>query len=100
MYLGDYGTVLASCMSVRLYNVMTYVAHTCNLYCIFPQPSKAHHKLICYYYDAGRNPRLIIRPAKVEVVYPDPKLYVLREVISKTEMARLKELAAPIVSIA
>ena len=68
-------------------------------YNLFIQPSKDHHKLTCYYYDAGRNPRLIIRPAKVEVVYPDPKLYVLREVISKAEMARLRELAAPIVSL-
>jgi hypothetical protein len=66
--------------------------------CLFLQPSKDHHKLTCYYYDAGGNPRLVIRPAKVEVVYPDPKLYVLREVISEKEMARLRELAAPIVS--
>ena len=32
-------------------------------------------------------------------MYPDPKIYVLREVISEKEMARLRELAAPIVSI-
>lgn len=67
--------------------------------CLFLQPSEDHHKLTCYYYDAGRNPRLIIRPVKVEVMYPDPKIYVLREVISEKEMARLRELAAPIVSI-
>ena len=66
---------------------------------MFIQPAKDHHKLICYYYDAGRNPRLVIRPVKVEVMYPDPKIYVLREVISEKEMARLRELAAPIVSV-
>lgn len=65
---------------------------------LFSQPSKDHHKLICYYYDAGRNPRLVIRPVKVEIVYPDPKLYVLRDIISEQEMARLRALAAPIVS--
>lgn len=65
---------------------------------ILSQPSKDHHKLICYYYDAGRNPRLLIRPVKVEIVYPDPKLYILRDIISEREMARLRELAAPIVS--
>ena len=32
-------------------------------------------------------------------MYPDPKIYVLRGVISEKEMARLRELAAPIVSI-
>ena len=68
-------------------------------YDLYPlQPSSQHHKLVCYYFDNNRNPRLVIRPAKVEVLYPDPKIYVLRELLSDVEMDRLKELAAPKVS--
>ncbi len=59
------------------------------------QPAKEHHKLICYYFTSGNNPRLILRPAKIEVVFPDPRLYMWRDAISEVEMARLKELAEP-----
>ena len=55
--------------------------------------------MICYYYDNGHNPRLVIRPAKIEVAHPEPKIYILRDIISEIEMNRLKELAAPIVSV-
>lgn len=41
----------------------------------------------------------MIRPVKVEVVYPDPSIYVLRDLLSDSEMERLKELAAPKVSL-
>ena len=63
------------------------------------QPSSDHHKLVCYYFDNKNDPRLVLQPVKVEVLYPDPKIYVLRDFISEVEMARLKELAAPKVSI-
>lgn len=60
-----------------------------------PQPAKDHHKLTCYYFNNKRNPRLLLRPIKVEVVFPEPRIYMLRDVISEPEMARLKELAGP-----
>jgi hypothetical protein len=63
--------------------------------CSSLQPSSEHHKLTCYYFNNNRNPRLVISPAKVEVVYPDPKIYVLRGFLDEAEMNRLKELAAP-----
>lgn len=37
----------------------------------------------------------MIQPVKVEIVYPDPKIYVFRDFLSEVEMERLKELAAP-----
>ena len=40
----------------------------------------------------------MIQPVKVEVVYPDPKIYIIRDLLSDNEMNRLKELAAPKVS--
>ena len=69
-----------------MYNTHTHT-HT--------QPSEDHHKLTCFYYTNKNNPRLILRPAKVEVAFPNPKIYILRDIISKPEMARLKELAEP-----
>ena len=54
---------------------------------------------MCYYYDNNHNPRLVIQPGKVEVVHPDPKIYVIRDFLSDVEMDRLKELAAPKVSL-
>ncbi len=41
----------------------------------------------------------MIQPVKVEIVHLDPKIYVLREILSEVETERLKELAAPKVRI-
>ena len=76
------------CLMLCLINVSTF----------WLQPSSLHHKLVCYYFHNNRNPRLIIRPVKVEILYPDPKIYVLREIVTEREMERLKVLAAPKVS--
>ncbi len=54
-------------------------------------------KLTCYYYSSGNNPRLIIQPVKVEVVYLNPNIYMLRDILSEREMERLKELGGPAV---
>ena len=62
-----------------------------------PQPGKDHHKLVCFYYDNDRNPRLILRPQKVEVAFPEPKIYIFRDSITEKEMSRLKDLARPMV---
>ena len=40
----------------------------------------------------------MIRPVKVEVLYPDPKIYVFRDILNDHEIDRLKELATPKVS--
>lgn len=75
-------------------NVVSAPVLVCDIFLIL-QPSSQHHKLICYYFNNKMNPRLIIQPAKVEVVYSDPKIYVLRDFLSDVEMERLIELAAP-----
>ena len=70
--------------------------HTYTLPLSYEQPAEIHSELTCYYYDAGRNPRLVIRPIKLEVVYPDPKIYVFREILTDQEMKRLKDLGEPV----
>lgn len=77
--------------------LFSHSPHTITLLPPLIQPAKDHHKLTCYYYNNKRNSRLLLRPAKVEVVFPEPRIYMLRDVISEPEMARLKELAEPIV---
>ena len=42
------------------------------------QPKEYQSELMCFYYDNNRTPRLIIQPVKVEIVFPEPRLYVLR----------------------
>lgn len=61
-----------------------------------PLPPRQHHKLVCFYFTNRRKPRLLLRPAKVEVVYPRPKIFVFRDLLSEREMARLRELAQPL----
>ena len=63
------------------------------------QPAEEHHKLFCFYYTGRNNPRLILKPAKMEVVFPDPKLYMWRDALSEPEMSRLKQLAEPKVCV-
>ena len=57
------------------------------------QPPSQHARLICYYHN--HHPRLLIQPAKIEVVYPDPEIYVIRDLLNDAEMDRLIEIAAP-----
>ena len=84
-------TIDSLCLLLLLYTTHNIpLAHT--------QPPGMERKLNCYYYNAGRNPRLIIRPAKIEVAYFEPKVYVLRDILTQREMARLKELGGPVVS--
>ena len=62
---------------------------------LLSQPPKHHHRLLCFYFTNRRKPRLILRP--VEVVYPRPRIFVFRDLLSEPEMARLRELAQPLV---
>ena len=62
-----------------------------------PQPPSQHHKLLCFYFTNRGKPRLILRPVKVEVVFPRPRIVVFRDLLSEQEMARLRELAQPLV---
>ncbi len=50
--------------------------------------------LTCFYLHKN-NPRLLIQPVKVEVVYPDPMITILHDILTDAEMNRLKELAGP-----
>ncbi|XP_064393719.1 prolyl 4-hydroxylase subunit alpha-1-like isoform X2 [Halichondria panicea] len=63
-----------------------------------PYPTEIERKLTCFYYNGGNNPRLIIQPVKVEVVYLDPRIYILRGIVSDREIERLKELGGPVLN--
>ena len=60
-----------------------------------PVPRDQHHKLMCFYYTKSKDPQLILRPAKIEIVYLKPKIFVLRGLVSQTEILRLQELGGP-----
>lgn len=49
--------------------------------------------MMCWYYSA--TPRLKIRPAKFERVFVKPEILIMRNVLSESEMDKIKELAAP-----
>lgn len=67
--------------------------------CYLHQPKGMHQKLICYYDDRNRNPRLVLSPVKVEVLHVDPDLFMFRDLLTEGEMNRLKELASPKVQV-
>ena len=48
--------------------------------CHIMQPKEYDSELMCFYYDNHRTPGLVIRPVKVEVVFPKPRLFILRSV--------------------
>lgn len=50
-------------------------------------------KMICWYYNGP--PRLKIRPAKVERVFVKPEILIFRDILTETEMDKIKELASP-----
>ena len=58
-------------------------------------PRDQHHKLMCFYYTKSKNPQLILRPAKIEIAYLNPKIFILRGLVSEAEILRLQELAGP-----
>ncbi|XP_019849479.1 PREDICTED: prolyl 4-hydroxylase subunit alpha-2-like isoform X2 [Amphimedon queenslandica] len=60
-----------------------------------PIPSHLHKKLICYYFNNKRNPRLILSPIKTEVAFVKPKIYIFYDIVTDREIERLKELANP-----
>lgn len=62
------------------------------------QPPTVAASQICFYTNRNRTPRLILQPAKVEVAWTEPTVLLFRDVLSDTEVDRLKELAGPIVS--
>lgn len=50
-------------------------------------------KMLCWYYSG--TPRLKIRPAKFERVFLKPEIIIMRQVLTETEMNKIKELASP-----
>jgi len=67
--------------------------------CFVLQPPELHRKYICFYYNNHRNPRLLVNPAKVEIANLKPRVWMIRNVLTETEMNRLKELAGPKVGV-
>lgn len=49
----------------------------------------------CFYTTGKGHPQLVLRPIAVEVVYVKPTLLLYKNVLSDSEMDRLKELAVP-----
>ena len=70
-----------------------------NVFVVFVQPPDQQKKYICFYYNNHRNPRLLLRPAKVEIANLKPRVWMLRNVLMESEMDRLKELAGPKVCV-
>ena len=48
-------------------------------------------------FDASNNPRLLLSPARVELLCVVPRVELLHEVISDAEIAHVKRLARPLV---
>ena len=63
------------------------------------QPPEEYKKYICFYYNNHRNPRLLLKPAKIEIANLKPRVWMLRGVLMESEMNRLKELAGPKVCV-
>lgn len=59
-----------------------------------PIPERYKKYLICWY--RRDHPSLILKPAKLERLYPKPELIMFRDAIREEEMARIKELADPL----
>ena len=49
----------------------------------------------CFYTTGRQHPQLVLRPVAVEVVYVKPTILLYRNLLSDSEMDRLKELATP-----
>ncbi|KAL9962659.1 hypothetical protein ACROYT_G031780 [Oculina patagonica] len=50
--------------------------------------------LICWYH-GRKNPLLMIRPVKVEMVWRKPRIFIFRDLLSTAEANRIKEIATP-----
>jgi len=59
-----------------------------------PVPRKYRKYLICWL--KQDHPRLILKPAKVERLYPRPEILMFRDVIRDTEIEAMKTLADPL----
>ncbi|XP_078383611.1 prolyl 4-hydroxylase subunit alpha-1-like isoform X2 [Oculina patagonica] len=51
------------------------------------------NKMTCWYYSA--TPRLKLKPAKFERVFVKPEIIIMRNILTDSEMNKIKELAAP-----
>ncbi|XP_043912048.1 prolyl 4-hydroxylase subunit alpha-1 isoform X4 [Protopterus annectens] len=52
-------------------------------------------KLFCRYFDAGKNPRLVLAPAKEQDEWDKPRIVRYVDILSEEEMEKIKELAKP-----
>ncbi|XP_067935158.1 prolyl 4-hydroxylase subunit alpha-1-like [Watersipora subatra] len=60
------------------------------------KPNPNEHKLTCFYSSANRDPLLVLAPAKVEVLYEEPLVWIFHDVISDNEIGVVKGLATPL----
>lgn len=52
----------------------------------------------CYFANVGNDLRAILTPSRVEMVFNEPPILLLRGVISRKEIDHIKKLASPLVS--
>lgn len=60
---------------------------------LYHQEYADQHKLTCHY--ARHHPTLLISPIKVEQVYLDPPMSIFYDVLTPSQMAKVKELGEP-----
>ena len=67
--------------AIYLYLPFSSMKHACPP-SFSPQPKEYHSELTCFYYDNHRTPGLIIRPVKIELVFPKPRIFILQSAFS------------------
>lgn len=63
---------------------------------IFNQSKREIQKMKCWY--KSKDPILRLKPQKVERIWMNPQIYLLRDIITDSEIAMIKKEALPNVS--
>lgn len=63
------------------------------------QSPRRQSRLFCRYHDNNRHPRYVIGPVKEEDEWDRPRIVRYHDIVSDKEMAKVKELAKPRVSV-
>ena len=58
-------------------------------------PKEKYHMMVCFFYTNNMHPHLVLKPAKIEVAYLKPRVYLLKGLVLDYEIRRLMELGEP-----
>ena len=64
---------------------------------LFLTQSTAQGNLVCWY-ENKKDPLLMLRPVKVEMVWRKPRIFIFRDLLSPVEAKQIKDIATPKVS--